>query len=204
MMKGIILCYLLAFTVVLGATLTAGAYGTKENSFPELLNALLHGRIINIQDDDSDKPTTEAIPSNEDDDDSIAKIQGVFNVLAQADMERAKLAGRMTSHHALVQFWTGLVKSLWDKGKSYLKKNLCCQEQEFKALLQELTNEEMGANDEANSNDDDEMRAQLQVLFNALQKMEANAMKEGKSVEKSSLGDIIIKKIKSITKKFLC
>ena len=203
MMKEIMLCYLLVFTVVLGVTLTAahGSYGTKGNSFPELLDALLHGRVINIQDNDSDKPTTEAIPSNEDDDDSIAEIQGVFNVLAQADMERAKLAGRINSHHALVQFWTGLVKSLWNKGKSYLKKNLCCQEQDLKALLQELTNEEMGANDEANSNDDNEVRAQLQVLFNALQKMEANVMIEGK---KKSLGNTINDKIKSITKEFLC
>ena len=86
--------------MVLGATLTAGSYDTKGNSFPGLLNALLHGRVINIQDNDSDKPTTEAIPSNKDDDDSIAEIQGVFNVLAEADMERAKLVERIDSHHA--------------------------------------------------------------------------------------------------------
>ena len=113
MMKGIILCYLL----VLGVTPTAGSYGTKGKSFPELLDALLHdGRVINIQDNDLDKPTTETIPSNKDDDDSIAEIQGVFNVLAQAEMERAKLADRIDSHHALVQFWKGLVKSLKDFG----------------------------------------------------------------------------------------
>jgi hypothetical protein len=102
----------------LAVSLAAGAYGTK--SLPKLLDALLNGRIINIQDDDSEKPTTKAIPSNEDVD-SIAEIQGVFNVLAQADMERAKLVGRKNSH-ALVQFWTGLVNSLWSKGKNYLKK----------------------------------------------------------------------------------
>ena len=61
-----------------------------------------------------------------------------------------------------------------------------------------LTNEET---DEANSNDDNEVRTQLQVLFNALQKMEANVMIEGK---KKSLGNTINDKIKSITKEFLC
>ena len=54
--------------------------------------------IINIQDDDLDKPTTKAIPSNENDEDSIAKIQGVFNVLAQVDMESAKLMGSKNSY----------------------------------------------------------------------------------------------------------
>ena len=71
----------------IGATLTAGAYGEK--GIPKLLDALLHGRIINIQDDGLNKPTTEAISSNENDEDSIAKIQGVFNVPAQVDMESA-------------------------------------------------------------------------------------------------------------------
>ena len=79
-----------------------------------------------------------------------------------------------------------------------MKKKICYQEQDLKALLQKLTNEET---DEANSNNDNEVCTQLQVLFNALQKMEANVMIEGK---KKSLGNTINDKIKSITKEFLC
>ncbi len=181
----------------LSLSLAAGAYGTKD--FPRLLDALLNGRIINIQDDDSDKPTTEAIPSNEDGD-SIAEIQGVFNVLAQADIERAKLVGHKNSH-ALVQFWTGLVKSLWSKGKNYLKKKLCCKEQDMKALLQELTNEEMN---ETNGKEDEEVRAQLQVLFNALQMVEANAMQDGNSDKEQAFAEGINDRIKSTIKDFVC
>ena len=80
-MKGIIACYLLMSTMGLGVTLTAGAHSTKD--YAKLADALLNGRIISMQDDDSYKPTTtpEPSPSNEDVD-SIAEIQGVFNVLA--------------------------------------------------------------------------------------------------------------------------
>ena len=197
-MKGIILCYLLLSTVGIGATLTAGAYGVK--GFPKLLNALLHGRIINIQDDDLDKPTTEAIPSNENNEDSIAKIQGVFNVLAQVDMESAKLMGGKNSY-ALVQFWGNLGDLLWNTGKNLLRQHLSCKEQDMslKALLQELTNEQMGTNinDEVNSKED-EVRAQLQVLFNALQMM------EGKSDKERAFSESINDKIKSITQHSVC
>jgi hypothetical protein len=179
----------------LAVSLAAGAYATK--SLPKLLDALLNCRIINIQDDD--KPTTEAIPSNEDVD-SIAEIQGVFNVLAQADMERAKLVGRKNSH-ALVQFWTGLVKSLWSKGKNYLKKKLYCKEQDMKALLQELTDEET---DETNGKEDEEVRAQLQVLFNALQMVEANTMQEGNSDKEQAFAEGINDRIKTTKKDFAC
>ena len=197
-MKGIILCYLLLSTVGIGATLTAGAYGVK--GLPKLLNALLHGRIINIQDDDLDKPTTEAIPSNENDEDSIAKIQGVFNVLAQVDMENAKLMGGKNSY-ALVQFWGNVGDLLWNTGKNLLRQYLSCKEQDMslKALLQELTNEQMGTNinDEVNSKED-EVRAQLQVLFNALQMM------EGKSDKERAFAESINAKIKSITQHSVC
>lgn len=197
-MKGIILCYLLLSTVGIGATLTAGAYGVK--GLPKLLNALLHGRIINIQDDDLDKPTTEAIPSNENDEDSIAKIQGVFNVLAQVDMENAKLMGGKNSY-ALVQFWGNVGDLLWNTGKNLLRQYLSCKEQDMslKALLQELTNEQMGTNinDEVNSKED-EVRAQLQVLFNALQMM------EGKSDKERAFAESINDKIKSITQNSVC
>ena len=199
MKKGIIACYLLMSTMGFGVTLTAGAYSTKDDA--KLADALLN--IVSMQDDDSYKPTTKKSQSNENVD-SIAEIQGVFNVLAQVDLERAKLMGRKNS---LIPFWTGLVKSLWNKGKSYLKKNVCySKEQAMEALLQELTSEEMGTNDidDTNSNDDEEVRAQLQVLFNALQKVKANMMQEGNSVKTESLDNSITDKIKSITKNLLC
>ena len=195
-MKGIILCYLLLSTVGIGATLTAGAYGVK--GLPKLLDALLHGRI---QDDDLDKPTTEAIPSNEDDEDSIAKIQSVFNVLAQVDMEGAKLMGGKNSYK-LMEI---LGKSLWNTGKGLLKEFFGCKEQDMslKVLLQELTNEQTGTSDEANSKEA-EVRAQLQVLFNALHMMEANMMKEGNSDKERAFAKGINDKIKSITQESLC
>ena len=149
-MKGIILCYLLLSTVGIGGTLTAGVHGVKV--LPKLLDALLHGHNNNyyyqhIQDDDLDKPTTEAIPSNEDDEESIAKIQGVFNVLAQVDMamESAKLMGGKNSY-ALVQLMKTLGKALWNTGKELLKDFLGCKEHDMsmKALLPELSNEQTG------------------------------------------------------------
>ena len=147
-----------------------------------------------------DKPTTEAIPSNENDEDSIAKIQGVFNVLAQVDMENAKLMGGKNSY-ALVQFWGNVGDLLWNTGKNLLRQYLSCKEQDMslKALLQELTNEQMGTNinDEVNSKED-EVRAQLQVLFNALQMM------EGKSDKERAFAESINDKIKSITQHSVC
>ena len=52
-----------------------------------------------------------ADPSNEKEE-SIVEVQGIFNVMAQVDLERAKLK----NSDALIQeFWSGLVRSLWKK-----------------------------------------------------------------------------------------
>ena len=59
-----------------------------------------------------------------------------------------------------------------------------------------MTNEQTGTNDE--------VRAQLQVLFNALQMMEANTMKEGHSDKEQVFAESINDKIKSIAKDSLC
>ena len=71
----------------------------------------------------------------------------------------------------------------------------------MKALLQELTNEEMGTDDNSNSKDDDDgVRAQLQVLFNALQEVKANSIREGNTAKAEDLGN----RIKSFAKNLVC
>ena len=74
----------------------------------------------------------------------------------------------------------------------------------MKALLQELTNEEMSTDDNSNSKDDDDVRAQLQVLFNALQEVKANSIREGNTAKAEDLGDSITDRIKSVAKNFVC
>ena len=73
----------------------------------------------------------------------------------------------------------------------------------MKVLLQELTSEEMGTDDDTNNSDDEEVRAQLQVLFNALQKVEANMMREGTSAKAELLDGNIIDKIKCYKGQFV-
>ena len=195
-MKGIIAFYLLISTVGLGVTLTAGAYG--KNDYSKLVDALLNGRVLNMQNDISQYKLTTKTDSSNEKEESIAEVQGIFNVMAQVDLERAKLK----NSDALIQeFWSGLVRSLWKKGKHYLIKNLCSKEQAMKALLQELTNEEMGTDDNSNSkDDDDDVRAQLQVLFNALQEVKANSIREGNTAKAEDLGN----RIKSFAKNLVC
>ena len=195
-MKEIIAFYLLISTVGLGVTLTAGAY--SQNDYSKLVDALLNGRVLSMQNDISQyKLTTKTDPSNEKEE-SIAEVQAIFNVMAQVDLERAKLKN---SDAFIQKFWSGLIKSLWKRGKNYLIKNLCSKEQAMKALLQELTNEEMGMDDNSNSkDDDDDVRAQLQVLFNALQEVKANSIREGNTAKAEDLGD----RIKSFAKNLVC
>ena len=88
-MKGIIGFYLLISTVGLGVTLTAGAY--SQNDYSKLVDALLNSRDLSMQNDISQyKLTTKTDPSNEKEE-SIVEVQGTFNVMAQVDLERAKL-----------------------------------------------------------------------------------------------------------------
>ena len=137
------------FIVGLGQTPAAGEYSVKE-----LADALL-----------SNQGDGQHMNSGNEDVDNMAEIQGIFNVMAQVELERAKLMGSNS-----IPFWTGFVRGLWNKGRGYLKTKLCSQEQTtLKALLQELTREEIGtvADDDTNSNNEEEIRAQLQVLFNA-------------------------------------
>ena len=200
-MKGIIAFYLLISTVGLGVTLTAGAYG--KNDYSKLVDALLNGRVLSMQNDISQYKLTTKKDSSNEKEESIAEVQGIFNVMAQVDLERAKLKN---SDALMQEFWSGLIRTLWNKGKNYLIKSLCSKEQAMKALLQELTNEEMGMDDNNNGkdDDDDDVRAQLQVLFNALQEVKANSIREGNTAKAEDLGDSINDRIKSVAKNFAC
>ena len=149
--------------------------GYSVNDYTKLADALLNNHI-SIQDDGQD--TTD---SGNEDVDNLAEIQAIFNVMAQVELERAKL---MDSN--VLSFWTGFVRDLWNKGRGYLKKKLCSQEQNtLKTILQELTSEEFDTvtDDNTNGNDEEEVRAQLQVLFNARQKVKAHMMKQGGKLE---------------------
>ena len=112
---------------------------------------------------------------NDEDDGTVADLQVVLNVMAQVDMEKARQ--QHDKNVPMVQFLRGLGRRLWRAGKGYLKRRYCTEEEEMRAMLQELTGEkgiQEAENDESEHPDgDDKVRTELQTLFNALKKAEA-------------------------------
>ena len=132
----------------------------------------------------------------------------MFTALEQANAEQAKA---MDSDNAQAQFWKYAAKGLWNLGKRYLKKRYCSsEEQEMRAMLQELLGEQ-GMTDE---DDDDEDTgdgdsraiAELQTVFNALKKADAKMMKSDVNIQGwwKKLKRWAGKKIKGATRKYLC
>ena len=144
----------------------------------------------------------------DDDDDDLADIQGVFNVLAQVEMERAK---GLNDKSATAQFWGILGNALWKAGKGYLKKKYCTEEQEVRAMLQDLISEQEIPEDDDDDDAGGDALAELQTLFNALKNVEAKMMQDGmtdKNAEAEGWWKKVRrwakKKVKHSTKKYLC
>ena len=100
----------------------------------------------------------------DDDDDDLSDVQGVFKALAQVNKEQAKAEGDATS-----QIWGSIRRSLFGAGKKYLRKRYCRKRPKH-------AEEEEVQDDDEDSNDDGNDHAELQSLFDVLNKMEAKKM----------------------------
>ena len=72
-------------------------------------------------------------------DDDIADLQGVFNILEQIETEKAKA---MDEDSAIAQLWGSLGKILWKTGERYLRNRYCTKEEEMRAMIEELVDEQ--------------------------------------------------------------
>ena len=197
MVRGIIAVCLLLSTM--GPTVTlAAAYNVNTQESSKLADVLFNSHA-SMQDDSFQDQTK----MNFNTADNIAKIQGIFNVLAQVDLESAKVKD---SDNDNSQLWKGVSKFIWKAGKDFLKNVLCRKEQAIMALLQELTGEVRGnsksADDESYGNEE-KVRAQLQTLFNALRMVEANMM-QSENNAKAEVSERIKKKIEVTAQGLLC
>ena len=174
--------------------------------------------------------TSEDVNQNTDyADGDLADIQGVFNVIAQVEVERIKLmkdkdASAQVGLAALgvgLNVLSTIGKTLWDVGKHFLKRKFCPRHTgsyEFKAhaLIQELINEQeiqaFGDDGKKAEESDREALAQLKVLFHALKEVEAKTMQDSIANDKDANAEswwkkakrFITNKIGGITRKFLC
>ena len=179
------------------------SYFPNEQNKDEV-SGLLQTLVSTEDDQDSD---------DDEDDGSVADLQGIFNVMAQAEVEKAKQ--QRNKNVAMVQIWKGLGGALWRVGKSYLKKKYCTEEEEVRAMLQELIGEQGGQDDQDDQDDggDDDNKAltELQTLFNALKKVEAKVMQDVSSNDTAKTQGWwkrakrwARKKIRGATRKYLC
>ena len=193
---------------------------TLSLTFATPLSALLQGSLASEQSDEVKAllQTLTDIQNTDDGDDDdvgedIANLQGVFNVLAQVNTEKAKVKGE---DDAIAQLWGTIGRGLFHIGKRYLKNKYCkrcTEEQEKNALLQDLTSEQQGPDGEDNGDGEEKAMAELQSVFTALRKAAAeadlNADAEGwfKKLRRKfgkKLRRKFGKTFKRITKKYLC
>ena len=175
-------------------------------SFPEEQNkddvSALFQALVSTEDDQDTE-------DDDEDDGTVADLQGVFNVMAQVEAEKARQ--QRNKNVAMVQVWKFLGNALWNAGKSYLKKRHCTEEEEVRAMLQELIGEQGMQDDEDAGDGDDKARAELQTLFNALKKLEAKVMQDDSSADTAKaegwwkrVKRWARKKIRGATRKYLC
>ena len=131
-------------------------------------------------------------------DGTVADFQAVFNVLAQVEEEKDRQ--QHNKNLAMVQFLRGFGRMLWRAGKGYLRRKHCTEEEEMRAMLQELTGErgmQEAENDESEHPDgDDKARTELQTLFNALKKVEAEVQMTNSTPEEIAKAEKWWKRIK--------
>ena len=148
----------------------------------------------------------------ESDDDDISDLLGIFNVLEQIEMEKAKQMG-YDDNNANAQFWGALGTTLWNTGKVYLKNKYCSQEAEVRAMIEELVDET--ESNEAVEEDNNDNFTELKDLVNSLNLMNkirpliidgdvANAEGWFKKLRKSVKKNLKKKAIKKVARKVLC
>jgi hypothetical protein len=192
-MKILVACFLLS-TIAL----TYAKYPFPIN-YKELFEGLVN----------KEKHVSAEVESDDIDDDVITDLQGMFSVLEQIEMEKAKQM-QYDDNGAKAQLWGGLGTILWKTGKGYLKNRYCTQEAEVRAMIEELVDETSDDNEDAEEDNDKftELRNlidslnQLKMQLNQFQVIDGDvAMAEGwfKKVRKS-----IKKKAKKVARKVLC
>ena len=208
-MKTLIICLLLS---TLSLTFAVPAF-----DFDSLQKYLPSSFSPNKQDKDEVSALLQTLVSAKDDQDSeddeddgtVADLQGIFNVMAQIELEKA--TQQHNKNVAMAQFWGGIGRALWNAGKGYLKRKYCTEEEEMRVMLQELVGEQGVQDEQDDGNDDIKARAELQTLFNALKKVDAKVMQD------DSFDDTVKaegwwkrarrwarKKIRGATRRYLC
>lgn len=199
-MKILIACVLLSTLSLTFATPLSALKNSLASEQSDEVKALLQTLTNNQNTEDSD---------GDDGEEDIANLQGVFNVLAQVNAEKAKATDE---DDAMAQFWKLVRRGLWHVGKRYLKKKYCTEEQEMNALLQELTGEQQGLDDEDNGDKEEKAMAELQYVFSALKKAEAKAMLHDATTDLNADAEgwfkrfrrSIKRRIKGATRRYLC
>ena len=198
-MKTLIACFLLALVGLTCAT-PAWPYNNYYKSlytgktYNEKARALLESLAGAEQDPDSDDT------NNDDDDDDIADLQAVFNVLERVDKERAAVSG----NSATAQFMGMLGGTVWNHAIGYLKNKYCTEEQEVRAMVQELIGEQGEDDDTEDTIGDDKARAELQTLFSALKMVKAKMMQDKNDANMEGWFKKLRKSIKKKAKQYLC
>ena len=204
-MRILVVCCVLS---TLGLTFASPLYSPVRNSLtPKEINevrALIptHWDTLNSQQADDS--------NNGDDDEDMANLEGVFKVMEQVDIAKAKAA---KGDHASAQIFKTIVKGLWNLGKRYLKRRYCTEEQETKALLQELIGEQAIAEVDNADTGEEEAIAELQSLFATLKKVKAKVMQSDMSPENTAEAQRrwwrrvkrwFGRKVRGFTRKYVC
>ena len=189
-MKILIACFLLS-TIVL----TYASYPAI--SLPMNYKELIEGLINKVQDNSAE------VESNEDD---ISDLQGIFSMLEQIEVEKAKQMQNVDDS-ATAQFWAGVGTTLLNAGKGYLRNRYCTQEAEVRAMIEELVDEQ--EDNQAVEQRNDNTFTELRNLVNTLNQMTNQQMIIDGDVAKAEgwfkkLRKSIKKKAKKLARKVLC
>ena len=145
-------------------------------------------------------------PHAESEEDDVSDLQGVFNVLAQIETEKAKV---MDDDSATAQFWKSLRKTALNLGKHYFRSKYCSEEKELEGMLDKQSNEQGISDSEDTEDGDSKAFTELQTLFSALKKVEAKLMQDGGATEKNTAVTqgwfkSLKKGIKNVARGYLC
>lgn len=149
-------------------------------------------------------------PYAESEENDISDLQGVFNVLAQIETEKAKV---IDDESATAQFWKSLRKTAVNLGKHYFRSKYCSEEKELEGMLEKQSNEQGMSDSEDTEEGDGKAITELQTLFSALKKVEAKLMQDGGDTEKRTavtqgwfkkLRKGLKKGIKNVARGYLC
>ena len=155
-MKTLIACYLLSTIALTYANYPI--MSVLPITYKELIEELIN-------------KATDVSAEVESDDDDITDLQGMFSLLEQIEMEKAKQM-QDDEDGAKAQFWAALGPVLWKAGKGYLKNRYCNQEAEVRAMIEELVDEqETSETNEVAEEENNNRFTELKNLVNTLNYM---------------------------------